>query len=667
MNETMMTYKQDIYSHFNFELTNDQKLAIKKLQNFINNNSKIFILQGSAGTGKTTIMEGIIDYLHDTQNQVSLLAPTGRAAKILQEKTNRQAFTIHRTIYTLHHIKECRFNNNFYPKYIYSLRNNTENDNIIYIIDEASMISNIRNKSKHHQFGSGNVLKDLIKFCNVNSQSNNSKIIFLGDPTQLPPIYMENSPALNEYYFNNLSSNFNVESCNLKEIKRQNPNSKLMQKTIEISNGIHLNDYNQLEVKENQTDIKNIDITDLPTIFNNEFNQKIIIAYSNKKVNEYNKFVRDHIFGRNTKISNGDRIVVTQNSYFYERNILNGELGYIHNVNENIETFNVKLNNNEIVKLIFRNVLIKFDNQEIIKCKIIENNLNNDKPDLSDIEEKALYLLFKTKNKNITPSEKGFYSLFNSDPYINALRVKFGYAITCHKAQGGEWKDVIIDFETSNYIKKSVYYKWAYTGISRAKENLFCINSNYFNETIKKQIRSHNFDFNKYMEKDVNHIVEQHFDKRNIKVAKIMEFPFMDRIEFYNDNEEATFDFFYNDKWEILNIKPLEYRRNRLENMLSVQLKQLMGKHRIISNSNSFFPDDKLFLETFYNRINNLLEDTTFYIAYIKHLRQIEQYVICNKNGENVINFHYDDIGIFYKYKMIFCYNNNLIKLLNIL
>lgn len=408
-----------ISSFKNYQLTYGQRKLVELLNEFIANNDFCFILKGYAGTGKTFMMHGLTDYLKSIKRTFVITAPTGRAAKVISQKTKHRAYTIHKTIYSNTDLQEYKVQDEDGTetfKFFYNLRNNEDPVNTIYIIDESSMISNQYSEGDFFRFGTGFLLNDLIKFINFGIQHEqiHRKVIFIGDNAQLPPVNSNFSPALSAQYLIK-KYGFPVKEFELTDVERQKENSGIFDNATQIRESLQQNLFNQIDIKTHFPDINPTKYEDLLKTYlqvcvNKINDETIIIAHSNSSVKEYNEFVRQHFFSNQRHISEGDRIIVVSNNYNYPIELLNGDFGKVVSIDEMTETRNIplkkKMPNGEVVEkkisLIFRNVVIRFIDAENktydISCKIIANLLYSSERDLNYDENRALYIDFKIRN-----------------------------------------------------------------------------------------------------------------------------------------------------------------------------------------------------------------------------------------------------------------------------
>lgn len=476
-----------IASYFDFELNNTQTQAVSRIIKFLSSSNNVFILKGYAGTGKTTLLKGLTRYFNENRVSFVCMAPTGRAAKIIAEKIGQPAHTIHKSIYSRVDLREYTSKDmlgNECIKYFYSLRINDDPGDTVYLVDEASMISNLYANGGFLRFGSGFLLNDFLAYV---GHRNKRKIIFIGDPAQLPPVNMDTSPALDKNYLDSLPFNLQIEEYEMCDVVRQGQDSGILIVATQIREKIIQRDFSNfsttyqrdiLPIFPSQVAQKYLALTDNLKTF-----PTVIIAHTNYAVLNYNQAVRDLFWGIGQDFCSGDRIIVIQNNYSHEIELLNGEFGTIVRVEPNIENRKVIVRRNgkmlEIV-LNFRDVVIRFETEnglsKDIRCKMLMNLLNSAMPNLTSEELQALYMDFKQRNRDLKPNTAEFKEAIEHDAYFNCLRIKYGYAVTCHKAQGGEWEQVIADFRSNFNRNTPFYFRWAYTALTRSKRNLYCVN-----------------------------------------------------------------------------------------------------------------------------------------------------------------------------------------------
>lgn len=484
-----------IFNHFNhLNLSQGQEIALTKLESFLEGPTNVFMLKGYAGSGKTTILKGIVEYLNSIDKDFVLMAPTGRAAKVIREKTGQEAFTIHKTIYSYDDMVEVEEGDSFF--YQYKIRNNTDVAGKIFIIDEASMLSNAKSEGEFFRFGSGYLLSDLITYTRVNHENVKSKIIFVGDPCQLAPVGDNSSKAFEPIY---LKEKFNVssEETEMKEVKRQGGESGILNAAAKMRKSISAGFFNDFDLRSNGKDIVNPSYESFLDVWQEVANPKIIIASKNKTCLNLNLQIREKRFGNaNLPIQKSDIVIMGGNNY--RKGVFNGEFAVINEVSDEIETRTIPLRGKPAVTLTWRNVELVFpdaeSNNKIVKGKVLENFLYGDNY-LKPEEMQALYVDFTKRHHGLKPKSNEFKDAIIQDEYFNGLLIKYGYAVTCHKAQGGEWNNVFTIWDNDNtngfncFTDKQIkagktnkdFYRWAYTAITRASNKLYTLNPPYFN------------------------------------------------------------------------------------------------------------------------------------------------------------------------------------------
>ena len=460
-------------------LTAQQEQAMKMVKEFIaDKDSQIFILKGYAGTGKTTLIRCITDYLSTQSLQAQLMAPTGRAAKILRTKLqDNNASTIHKGIYKFSHliIEESEG----ILKYVFPLKESKGRG--IYIIDEASMISSRKSNSELFQFGSGILIYDLLSYARVNF---GGKIIFVGDPMQLPPVGDNCSMALEETFFNELS--MRVYSYELTDIVRQDKDSCILANATMIRDLIKKKEKNNLVFEKKENEVMDIEAVDVAKKYCEDSDRlSAIVCYSNQQASDYNSAIRAILFPNANHVVAGDKLMVVCNSYYGDCELLNGDIITALSVSDNIisqsapvwtERNGEKLR--EVITLNFREITFQAEDGNIYKRYIIDTLLQNKLPSLTIDEIKALYINMvmrvRTEKGLTNPKSEEFAKAMSEDPFYNALQLKYGYAFTCHKSQGGEWNTVYVDF-TKRTGLDAESLRWKYTAVTRASKELWCI------------------------------------------------------------------------------------------------------------------------------------------------------------------------------------------------
>lgn len=454
-----------ILANFGFQPTDSQSIAINELSNFFYNrdDNAIFILTGFAGTGKTQLISSIIQFFDSIHQPSILLAPTGRAAKVFSTYANKEATTIHRKIY--------------WPSATDSSKNKIQynkQSNAVFFVDEASMIpTDSQSDLNENRY---NLLDDLMSYVFGND---NCKLVLIGDTAQLPPIGSKDANALSKEYLKQYSSN--VYGVTLTDVVRQ------AQESLIIKNATNLRTILQNELTDkfpklianSKMDAVNIKGDELIEAITQSFDyygveETMIITRSNKRATVFNNGVRNSILFKEDELSNGDILMVTKNNYFWTKE--NKELSFIAN-GDLLKVVRVK-RHEEMYGFRFVNATVSIiDKPDIeLDLKLILDSLQTDTPSLTRTQQQQLEQAVYEDYADFT-SQRAKLDKCKENPYLNALQVKFGYAVTCHKAQGGQWQSIFID---QGYITEEMvdveYFKWLYTAITRAQTKLYFVN-----------------------------------------------------------------------------------------------------------------------------------------------------------------------------------------------
>ena len=456
----------EIEKQLEFSPSDEQKQLIKLLSEFILPASKndILLLKGYAGTGKSSIVSAFVKMLSSFKMKSVLLAPTGRAAKVIASYSGKPAYTIHKKIY------RQQKGSDGLGKFVLSANLHS---NTIFVVDEASMISN--RSDGLAGFGSGRLLDDLIQYV---FSGNNCKLIFVGDTAQLPPVGSLLSPALDIKELELFGKN--VTQIVLKKVFRQKEQSGILHNATLIRNKITGNDISFPKLEYTYfNDVERITGEFLIETISTEYDQNgiencMVVTRSNKRANLFNAGIRASILYREEQLTSGDLIMVVKNNYFwlpenkYTDFIANGDIAEV-----------IKIYDYEnLYDLHFVNVKLKFiDYPDIeIKAKIILDSLSYETASMTKEQNLEFYNKVMEDYADIS-SKKERYKKLKENPYFNALQVKFSYAVTCHKAQGGQWNTVFIDhgYIPDNKIDMD-FLRWLYTAFTRAKSKIYLVN-----------------------------------------------------------------------------------------------------------------------------------------------------------------------------------------------
>lgn len=484
-------------------LTKEQSIALERITAFLNDDrTHVFILRGSAGTGKTTLIARLVDQMADMGISFALLAPTGRAARILGMKVRQQSkckdvesITIHKAIYTYEdsEIEDgADSENDPGIRLIFPLKPEPTKLSA-FVIDESSMVGDTEMKGDILRFGSGRILNDLITFSRLNRTTDGgksfTKLIFVGDHAQLPPVGDTQSPALSSEHFNS-AYKLNVDSFDLTTVMRQAEGSAILDRATEIRDAIFQERFNSFSLRSDRNDIQTISSTQavesaLGAIRNKE--SSVVVVRSNAQALEYNQRIREQLWSHSdAPVSVGDLLLICKNSHALGLN--NGDLVKVVETDLVPElrshVLKVKGKPDQTITLRFRAVKLAYREADgrttTITCQILENLLDSPRRELTPMEHRALLVDFRKRHPELKSNSKEFKKALRDDECFNALLVKYGYAMTCHKAQGGEWDTVIVDFDASAVSRNSTFFRWTYTAITRASKKLLVVNPPQF-------------------------------------------------------------------------------------------------------------------------------------------------------------------------------------------
>lgn len=471
------------------ELTAGQQDLAGQLDIFLGQRDvRVFLMKGYAGTGKTFMLTLLAGYLEQEHRVFRLMAPTGRAARLLARRAHCEAHTIHKSIYSLDRIEEVQRDQDDYHV-VFGVKTLADEEmNTALIVDESSMVGDVASRSEFLRFGSGRLLTDLLAHARIKVPGLPSMLILAGDGAQLLPVGDRNSPALDVRYLQKEHGLACMEH-ELTDVVRQAADSAIYRNATAIRDTLRSRQLNRLNLAVQPGEVEEItgevpgriyDIC-LDRDHGRVARDRVLVTYSNEEALCYNKMLRSQIYGLDGEgpLQKGDLLIVHQNCATY--GLFNGDFVTVHGDPGPVETRSITLRGRPQVTLQFRDVTLCVRNEQeqeatLLDCKIVENLLMSPDRDLTREQQIALYIDFKKRNPGLKPNTAAYAEALRLDPYFNALRVKYGYAITCHKAQGGEWPVVIVKFGGFGGWDNEAYFRWCYTAITRAKERLFVIN-----------------------------------------------------------------------------------------------------------------------------------------------------------------------------------------------
>ncbi|MFP2958479.1 AAA family ATPase [Myxococcus sp. 1LA] len=483
---------------FTERLTDDQSACLDALETFLaDREQRIFLLKGYAGTGKTFLARGLTEFLAAQGRAFRLGAPTGRAAKVISEKTGRDARTLHRLIYDFGNLKEYADDDladgSETFKVYAEIASNQGQANTVYIVDEASLVSDVYAESEFFRSGTGYLLQDFLTYVGFAHGEHDKKIIFIGDPAQLPPVGMSSSPALDADY---LREHFGYRPAEyeLKEILRQKADSGVIRNVMPLRDSLSKGVFSSLSFDFDE-DVGRIRADEVLPVYmaaraGSESGLPIVITHSNAEAAGINRDIRSAIFPGRDFVTSGDRLIVSANAFVGDHMLANGEFVQVAEVESAIERRSVTLRqrNHETgavesveVPLIFRDLLLIVATEDggeaLLRVKILDDYLHGSRSGLDAAQQRALYVDFLRRHPGLKrdADPQSFVGILRGDPYFNALRSRFGYAVTCHKAQGGEWEHVIVSCPHGQNPRSADYFRWLYTAMTRSSGKLYLI------------------------------------------------------------------------------------------------------------------------------------------------------------------------------------------------
>lgn len=467
-------------------LTPSQREALNRLKTFVESGQeKVFILTGYAGTGKTTLMKMFINWLSNGNHPFELLASTGRAAKVLSNKAGSEAKTIHSCIYTFDAFnqdierlvqeidkhKGVDTTGQLLLQFETLKADNEDYKQRIYIVDEASMVPDVRDKNPTQAiFGTGKVLTDLLNY------DAKGRFIFVGDACQLPPMLQDFSPALAETYMQDVH-HVKVAHARLQEIVRQEDTNDIIQAAARVRMlyekparvtwaKFPLRGYQHIEIHPSQISLIDAYIR---KVKEKGFNATTLICGSNRSCGMLSQLIRPALGFHSGNLEVGELLLVTQNNL--PTGLMNGDFVKVVSIGNRIRQAELTFLHVEVCEMV---------TEQTYSLLLIEDILYSGMTNLSQISQKALFIDFyrRMKEKKISSKSQELKDKMKNDPYLNALRVVYGYAITCHKAQGGEWEDVYLDIP--RYLSHNpthATYQWLYTAVTRASNRLHVVDA----------------------------------------------------------------------------------------------------------------------------------------------------------------------------------------------
>lgn len=665
------------------ELNSDQEGCATALEDFLTDKSKrIFLLKGNAGSGKTFMAKGLIEYLSTQGRAYRIAAPTGRAAKVIGEKTGREACTLHSLIYNYGNLHE--YDEDEAPdgselatfKVYANVANNRESANAVYVIDEASLVSDDYSESDFFRSGSGYLLRDLMKYIGFDDTENDRKIIFIGDPAQLTPVGMSTSPALDPAYLREHFGQYPSE-YRLTEVVRQHSDSGILANVRQLRKGVEEGVFRGLEF-DFTSDVERLTFDELlPTymkiVRSDIAGLPIVITRSNAEAAQFNKAVHSQLFPGSETVHEGDRLIITSNTIVGSCFLANGEFVDVVSVEPVVERRSVRLrrrvgDSGEIetidVDLIFRDIELALpsenDERLVQSVKVLDTLLHDGQASLSTEAQRALYVDFQKRHPALRGADRRVVTAaIRQDPYFNAVRAKFGYAVTCHKAQGGEWENVFVVCPAGGDPRNEDYFRWLYTAMTRSSSRLFLINPPEVRikiagpsvrdiakepsiaEPIAKQSPFSNF------KSALLHEVRELLDGSEILIDDVAHYQYQEAFYCSRDKVACRVNFSYNRRFQIrsVTISP----EGELADEIRSRIASLVGRSPISrgesQGSGSQAPSvasSRPFVRQFDERLRDLLRARDIDVASMEEKQWNLRYVASREHSTATIDIYFD-------------------------
>lgn len=677
---------------FTETLSDDQSACLDILESFLSDREqRTFLLKGYAGTGKTFLAKGITEFLAAQGRAFRLAAPTGRAAKVISEKTGRVARTVHSQIYNFADLREYSVGDQELGsetfKFYANIASNQDDANTVYIIDESSLLSDAYSEGEFFRSGTGYLLQDLIDYVDFRHGATDRKIIFVGDPAQLPPVGMSTSPALDTEY---LRQHFalNAIEFELKEVLRQKADSGVIRNVMPLRESLSSDSFSSLSFAfdDDVQRLREDEVLPLYMRSREAFGSTatIIITRPNKEAASFNRAIRDTLFPGCDFVVRGDRLIVTANAIVGGAFLANGEFVDVVDAEAAVERRVVTLRNRDKttgaikvieVPLLFRDIQLavaSLDGSEtVLATKILDNHLHDEEAGLDADQQRALYanqqralyVDFLKRHPGLKQSSdrERISQILRQDPYFNALRVRFGYAVTCHKAQGGEWACVFVSCPSgqNNNSRTASYFRWLYTAMTRSSSKLYLINppegklklvgtvpqsgkgadAESGSATTASPLEA----FRMNVLARVRHAI----DGKGIEIDDVAHKQYQEAFYFRRDVETARVNIIYNGRFAITAVAVPA--TGYLNDQLGELLRPLVGQQGSASGQAAENADgpgsiapSRPFLKAFHDRLVPLLEPKEIKVLELKEQPWSQRYTFGREAEVAVIDVFYD-------------------------
>lgn len=630
--------------------TEEQGRALETLERFMDSDRAAFVLLGAAGTGKTTMIRHLADRAEARGRAVHLLAPTGRAARVAARRTGLPAQTIHSHLYSYRETETNADDAESRVTLVFGLRPNDAPPSTLYVVDEASMVADRKDEDGLLRFGSGRLLTDLVRYTALHDRNRGHQIVFVGDPAQLPPVGSPDSPALALRALTERHG-LDAEAFELTEVLRQQAGSGILESAHKIRQQIGEGDFSSLALDVAAADVEagppdEAVPTYLEVVRTGGLDAAVLIARTNKATAALNAAVRRELFRAVPPLVEGDRLIVVQNNLRY--GLFNGDFVEVVAVGEYVE----RRTPLKGVALSWREVTVReADSGREVTSYLLDDLITSEAGNLSPEQVQALIVDFRRRHPHLKPKTTAFEEALRNDPYVHALRARHGYALTCHKAQGGEWPTAIVVFDGRDRgWANEDYFRWTYTAITRAKERLVAVRSPRHTATSDLTWSESEAPLKALAEAGG---IERILSACGLDVTDVQDMPYRRRLTLVRDGMVGRVDIVYDGKQVVKSVQPLGTGPGG-----EVAAEAARSLDAIVGNlieteaeaAHPFEPPEGFFdgqphLASLFSELQEALRGTEIDIQSVEHHQWMERYTFGRDGERAVVDVYYNAKG----------------------
>ncbi len=601
----------------------------------------VFIVTGSAGTGKTTLIRHLVQWLTRESISFRLAAPTGRAARILASRVGKDARTLHSLIYVPDQVRILKASEHPDSSDLIGIRlhfqlRSEDPDARLILIDEASMIGDVESETELYRFGSGRLLTDLLRYTRLLPPRNArpaTRILFIGDPAQLPPVGQSLSPALAPRYLHR-HFGMKVWKAHLHTVYRQRADHPILEVATRLREALAARRFNTFQLTPQPPGIRAASIIEALDDVARSYRQQesvVMLCRTNALARNLNRAIRERLWGRSDlPLQPGDLVLINRNAPEY--GLFNGDLMRVEEVAPQPEHRRVGRRGRPPVDLYFRDVVLTHlhsNTRPRISCKILENLLDSPDGQLSPDLYQALMIDFRMRNPELDPDASDFGLALREDPYFNALHVRYGYVLTVHKAQGGEWQRAVIVFDDWRDYRHAEFFRWVYTAITRAQDELWVVGAPQFDaysrlrwqpsmgttaaDPLTSPTDSAEPIFSTAFLQKYHHRLRQRLTQQGIQIRQVEQLPYSVRYYLFQDDRTARIQYYYRANGKVSQVIALGGADDPALSQQALALfQQVLLDTPAVSAA---LPSDP-FLRAFIERVRQRLKDTDIQVLH---------------------------------------------------